>query len=274
MNLPCIITALPAESRSFIEHFKLQGQDLNGLQLYTSDHCLLLQTGIGKLAAAGKVAAILQERPDITGIINVGIAGCDAPLGTQLVAGCVEDAGSGKRWFPHLPPLRALPDLKSVVLQTHDKPETHYQSGVAFDMEAAGVFSAARGRLDSSSVQSVKVVSDNQSSLVTAIDKAQVFNWMASCIPTVDTIIKYLQDPIVDQVRQVDAFTASLAQQMHFTATQMHQLHRMTTQHLTLCSILPVLDSSDSTAKAMLQRLKSEIAAIPLSYTSTSATQV
>ena len=270
MNLPCIITALPAESRPFIEHFKLQGQDINGLHLYTSDRCLLLQTGIGKLSAASKVAAALQERPDITGIINVGIAGCDAPLGTQFMAGCVEDAGTGKRWFPHLPPLRALPDLKSVIVQTHDKPETTYKSGIAFDMEAAGVFSAARGKLDSSAVQSIKVVSDNQSSQVTAIDKAQVVIWMTSCIPAVDIMIDYLEDPTLDQVRQVDEFTASLAQKMHFTVTQTHQLHRMTTRHVTLCSSLPVINSIDTTAKAMLQRLKNELEAVPLDYTSAS----
>lgn len=268
MNLPCIITALPAESRPFIEHFKLQGREINGLQLYTSERCLLLQTGIGKLAAASKVSATLQECPDITGIINVGIAGGDAPLGTQLVAGCVEDAGSGKRWFPHLPPLRSLPHLKSAVVQTHDKPQIHYKTGIAFDMEAAGVFSAARGKLDSSTVQSIKVVSDNHSSLVTAIDKAQVLNWMASCIPAVDIMIDYMTDPIIDQVRQADEFTALVARQLHFTVTQTHQLHRMTTQHLTLCSSLPILNGSDATAKAMLQRLKNELAAVPLSYTS------
>jgi len=269
MNLPCIITALPAESRPFIEHFKLQGREINGLQLYTSDRCLLLQSGVGKLAAAGKVAATLQECPDITGIINVGIAGGDAPLGTQFVAGCVEDAGSGKRWFPHLPPLRSLPELKSVVVQTHDKPETQYKTGIAFDMEAAGIFSAARGKLDSSTVQSIKVVSDNQSSLTSAINKAQVLNWMASCMPSVDIMIDYMADPILDQERQVDEFTASVARQLHFTVTQMHQLHRMTTQHLTLCSSLPMLNGSDATAKAMLKRLKNELAAVPLSYTST-----
>ena len=267
MNLPCIITALPAESRRFIEHFKLQGQDINGLQLYTSDHCLLLQTGMGKLAAASKVAATLQERPEITGIINVGIAGCDAPLGTQLVAGCVEDAGTGKRWFPHLPPLRALPDSQSVMVQTHDKPETHYKNGIAFDMEAAGIYSAARGKLDSSAVQCIKVVSDNPSSQVSSMDKAQILNWMASCIPAIDAMIEYIKDPLLNHVNQVDEFVASIAGQMHFTVTQTHQLHRMTTQHLTLCDTLPVFDNADATAKAMLLRLKNELAVIPLSYT-------
>ncbi len=265
MNLPCIVTALPAESRPFFEHFKLQGRELNGLQLYSCERCLLLQTGVGKLAAASKMAALLQECPDITGVVNLGIAGADAPIGTQLVAGCVEDAGSGKRWFPHLPPLRALPDLKSVVVQTHDKPETQYKNGIAFDMEAAGIFSAARGKLDSSSVQCIKVVSDNHSSLVSAIDKSQVFNWMASCIPVVDIMIDLMADPIRDQVRQVDEFTESAAQKVHFTVTQLHQLHRMTTQHLTLCSSLPTLYGSD--AKSILQRLKDELAATPLSYT-------
>lgn len=273
MNLPCIITALPAESRPFIEHFKLQGQVVNGLQLYTSDHCLLLQTGIGKLSAASKVAATLQEHSAITGVINVGIAGCDAPIGTQLVAGCVEDAGSGKRWFPHLPPLRALPDLQSIVVQTHDKPETNYKNGIAFDMEAAGIFSAARGKLDSSVVQSIKVVSDNPASQITTIDKAQILNWMESCIPTIETMINYLKDPLLDQAQQVDEFVASLTQQTHFTVTQTHQLHRMTTQHLTLSGSLPALDSSDATAKAMLLRLKSVLAAIPLNYTLVATTK-
>ncbi len=271
MNLPCIITALPAESRPLIEHFKLQGQEFNGLQLYTSDHCLLLQTGIGKLSAASKVAAALQERSDITGIINVGIAGCDAPLGTQVVAGCVEDAGSGRRWFPHLPPLRSLPNVKSVVVQTHDKPEIEYKKELAFDMEAAGIFNAARGKLDSSAVHSIKVVSDNKKSQVTSIDKVQVLNWMASCIPAVEIMIDYLHDPTLAHVHEVDEFVASLSQQIRFTVTQTHQLHRMATQHLTLRGCLPNINSANTTAKAVLLRLKNELANMPLSYTLPSA---
>ena len=266
MNLPCIITALPAESRPFIEHFKLQAHDTHGVRIYASDRCLLMHTGIGKLLAAAKVAALLQERPDVSGIINVGIAGCDAPLGTQLMAGCVEDAGSGKRWYPHLPPLRSLPKLQSITVQTHDKPETTYKSGVAFDMEAAGVFSAARGKLDSSAVQSIKVVSDNCSNTVTQIDKAQVHNWMSSCIPAVDSLIAYLDDPTLKPKRQVDEFVKSIVQKMHFTSTQTHQLHRFATQHLTLCDSLPISSDKDTTAKIMLQRLKKELAAVPLQY--------
>jgi len=266
MNLPCIITALSAESRPLIEHFKLQATELNGLRLHTNEHCMLITTGLGKLSAAASVAAVLQERGDITSVINVGIAGSDAPIGTQLIAGCVEDAGSGKKWYPHLPTLRALPALHTMTVQTHDKPQTQYKPELAYDMEAAGIFNAARGKLDSTAVQCLKVVSDNKSSDISKIKKVQVHQWVSSCIPAVEALIDNFYDPTLVHKAQVNDFVTATTQSVHFTSTQTHQLHRLATQHLTLHCTLPSINTTNTTAKQLLQRIGTELADIKLSY--------
>ncbi len=266
MNLPCIVTALESESRPLIEHFKMRALNTNGLTTYGSDQCLLLQTGIGKLKAAAKVAAMLQSHTEINGIINIGIAGASAPIGTQFVAHCVQDAGSDKLWYPHLPSTRSLPEVQSVTVQTHDKPDFNYSDGIAFDMEAAGVFAAARGKLDSCAVQCIKVVSDNPQNAVCTIKKEHVHRWVASCVNTLESLIQSLKDPTAATTQSVDKFVSSLKCDMHFTATQSHQLHRLTTQYLTLCEALPTLTRDDINAKALLKRLNDEVAAVTIRY--------
>lgn len=244
----------------------MQAVEQNGLRLHINEHCMLMTTGLGKLSAAAGVAALLQERSDITGIINVGIAGSDAPLGTQLLAGCVEDAGTGKKWYPHLPAVRALPRLQTVTVQTHDQPCAQYTPELAFDMEAAGIYNAARGKLDSSAVQCIKAVSDNLSSDISTINKTLVHDWMAACVPTIEAVIDYLDDPTIGHKKLVNEFVSTLTSTMHFTSTQTHQLHRLATQHLTLCESLPSINSADTTAKQLLQRIHNTIANVELDY--------
>ncbi len=266
MSLPCIVTALESESRAFIQHFNMRARETNGLRTYISNDCILLQTGIGKLNSAANVAALLQSDVKVNGIVNIGIAGACAPLGTQLIAHCVKDAGSGKLWYPHLPPSRSLPVAQSVTVQTHDKPELKYIDGVAYDMEAAGIFSAARGKLDSCAVQSVKVISDNPDSSTSQITKELVHQWMESSIEIVETLIQSFNDPTAAAVQTVENFVSSLQDTLHFTATQSHQLHRLTTQYLTLRECLPTLRSEDINAKTLLKRLNDEVAAVNVRY--------
>ena len=116
MSAICIITALPAESRVFIDAFNLKPILDHGWRLYGEEKYLLLQTGIGKLKAAAAVSALLHSRKDITTLINAGIAGGHLPVGKAVIANRVTDSGTGASWYPHMPPLRVL----SCLLYTSD----------------------------------------------------------------------------------------------------------------------------------------------------------
>jgi len=91
MQSICLITALPAEARPLISHFGLQARGHRHLRLYRGDFGYLLQCGAGKLNAAASTAAMMQALPDINAVINVGIAGCQQPLGQTLVAHGVQE---------------------------------------------------------------------------------------------------------------------------------------------------------------------------------------
>jgi len=105
MNHICIVTALPAESRVFIDALRLKPILDHGWRLYGNSEYLLLQTGLGKLKAAAAVSALLHTRHDIRAIINVGIAGGITQIGDTFLAHQIIDQGSGDNWYPHLPSL-------------------------------------------------------------------------------------------------------------------------------------------------------------------------
>jgi len=143
MSTICIVTALPAESRAFIDAFKLKPILDYGWRLYGEEKYILLQTGMGKLKAAAAVSALLHTRKDITILINAGIAGGPLPLGSSVIASKVTDRGSGASWYPHMPPQRVMQGIDNMALETLDEPSSDYQDNKIFDMEAAGIMSTA-----------------------------------------------------------------------------------------------------------------------------------
>lgn len=189
----CLVTALSSEARPLIEHYSLSRQTLSGRPVYASEKCLLLQTGIGKLNAAAATAALLQALPDIDSIINIGIAGGTDPRSSVVLATAIADAGSGKRWYTQLPPEHCLPAALNRVVCTLDKPDSAYQDGTVFDMEAAGIFAAATQWLDSSRVHSLKVISDTPEQPFTRLDKNDIPGLVKQMIESIDALMLHLR---------------------------------------------------------------------------------
>lgn len=270
MSLVCIITALPAESRVFIDALKLRHVQSRGLRLYASEQYVLLQTGLGKLRAAAATGALLQSRPDITAIINTGVAGAAAEVGSLFLAHQVVDAASGVQWFPHLPPQRQVDRVPTARLLTLDKPSSEYLDGTLFDMEAAGVFMAASTWLSNDAMHSVKVVSDNASQPLTAFEPVQAVALMAACLPLVTQLADWHQQSWHSEAASgiLQECCDAIESRVRHTVSDRHQLNRLVQQYLTLTGETPDLASLQqlSSARDVRGHLQTALHDTPLTY--------
>ena len=270
MSLVCIITALPAESRIFIDSLKLKPILDHGWRLYGNSEHLLLQTGLGKLKSAAATSAVLHRRDDIRAVINVGIAGGTEAIGTQLLAHCIVDQGSGFRSFPHLPPQRVVSSLPSTTVETLDRPSDDYKNGVCFDMEASGIFSAASPYLSSGSVQCLKVISDNPDTPLGEFKKEDVTALVSSTIPTINSLLDWyaLKDNQSVIEAEVQHLVSTLTSKCHHSVNDKHQLSRLLFQYHALTGELPVLIEAQTihSAASLRAHLNTLIRENPLRY--------
>lgn len=264
----CLIVALPAEARPFIKYFGLRAMNHPHLRLYQGDSGYLLQCGVGKLNAASGTATMLQYLPDVAAIINVGIAGSDLPIGDTVIAHCVQDQASQQQWFPHLPPVRKLAGVGSVQILSVDKPATDYSPEYAFDMEASGIFNAAAKVLDLAFVHSIKVISDNNQSDIQQINANSVVEQIGNAVQSVEKMMQSLPFDTMPLSESVNALSASLIEQLHYTTTETHTLKQLLHRYNALSGDLPTAQSllNLNSAKAVRQHLLSDINDARISY--------
>ena len=100
------------------------------------------------------------------GLINVGCC-CAAgiPKGTVLVINSVRNEQTGKTYYPDI---LFAHDEREASLVTSDKIVTDPEPGVAYDMEGALIAEEVPGRMRSSGLLIVKVVSDDGSNIPNA----------------------------------------------------------------------------------------------------------
>ena len=270
MNFTCIVTALPAESRVFIDAFKLRPILDHGWRLYGNSEHLLLQTGLGKLKAAAAVSALLHTRQDIRTIINAGIVGGSAQVGTTFLAHQIIDGGSMEKWYPHLPPQRVVDSIPTLAIETLDKPSSEYRAEVLFDMEAAGIMSAASYYLSTDAVQFVKVISDNNDAPIETFNPATVTTLMQATVPIVKNITQwYAENKHISELSlSIAALHESIVASVHHTSTEKHQLLRLLQQHHALAGVLPSASEllNATTGSQLIKLLKTINAAFPLTY--------
>ena len=75
----CITTALHAEARPLIEHFKLkQDTTSHAVRIYRSESVSLTVGGVGKVKSAVAATCLLAQTPLLGRVtaLNIGIAGC------------------------------------------------------------------------------------------------------------------------------------------------------------------------------------------------------
>lgn len=270
MSRLCLITALPAESRPLLDTLKLRQAREKHLRLYESERYLLLETGLGKLRSAATTAALLQCRQDIGSVVNIGIAGGRFAYGQSVIAHHVCDEASGAQWYPHLPCAAVFREMASASINTLDAPSTQYRNGVLFDMEAAGIFSAASTYLSTSQIHSVKVVSDNPENGVQAINKAVVNTLLQEAMHKIIPLLDVLEEQPGMQSAQPGTELGQLVEQtcarVHHTINDEIQLRTLLQQHVNLSGHLPAIPTSALTAKDIRNTLGTELSTLPFNY--------
>ena len=211
---------------------------------------------------------MLQYLPDVAAIINVGIAGSEHPVGDTVIAHSVKDQSSDQQWYPHLPPVRQLPGLKSVQVITVDKPADDYSPESAFDMECAGVFSAAAKVLDLSFVQSIKVISDNSHSSIEDISSNSVIEYISNAVPAVEQLMQSLPFDTLPSSDAVNTLSSLLTEKIHYTTTETHTLNQLLHRYNALVGSMPCKKSllNLNNAKSIRRQLMSDIDNVRISY--------
>lgn len=270
-----LIVALPAEARPLIDHFKLKSVESDVYRRYSSESIALVETGIGKLNAAGATAATLGVLKQVQGrlpvCLNVGLAGSALPIGTLLTAHSVVDQASGKKWFPQLTwKSNQSSKTSSVQVLTVDAPREEYESTIAFDMEAAGVFSSAVKFTTLEFIQSLKIVSDNTESPVSAINKSFASDLIEQQRDSIEHAVIQLTS-LANALPDTQASTQllnNLCRNIRCSATQKSILQSLLRQYQTCFDTLPPHETIESYthAKALISFLESSVAAAPRAY--------
>jgi len=139
---------MTAEARPLVDAFRLRALPQRGLDAWIGDGVCLVQTGMGAQRAAARLSALLTVQTGIDAFINVGVAGGDRPIGEVILADTILDNTSGKRWFPHLPPMHIASDVNNCSVVTVTEPCNEYRPDCVFDMEAAATAAVATQHTD------------------------------------------------------------------------------------------------------------------------------
>ena len=194
-----ITTALHAEARPLIEHFKLK-QDTTShvVRIYRSESISLTVGGVGKVKSA-VAATCLLARPQAPGrvtALNIGIAGCtqeknaDAvQIGDLFLINKIIDHATGRESFPDI---LSVSGARENVVTTLDRPlnrsdGTTVADGLV-DMESSGFYQATATFLAPHQIGCIKIVSDFLE--VERFERDWIGNLIAQQIPSIEKLIE------------------------------------------------------------------------------------
>lgn len=266
----CLVTALPVESRPLLDALKLKQHNARHLKLYSSDEFFLLETGVGKLSAAANIGSVLQFDRDISGIVNVGIAGGLFNYSQVIIAHHVQDSATGTQWYPHLPAHPSVRQLISASVQTVDQPSTQYLENTVFDMEAAGIYTAASRYLSGSCIHCIKIVSDNSRQSIDSIDKKTVLTLLTRSLPTILPVLDALREHASSLHYRQPVLMGKLIEDtlrnVHHSKNDEQLLRELVQRHWNLSGQLPVIDNQSASANTIRRFLNESLDRLPLVY--------
>jgi adenosylhomocysteine nucleosidase len=220
------IVALPSEAAPLIDALRLSRcTRTSGVKLYQRDNFRLIVCGVGKIAAATAVGYIAgTEQADTQHIwLNVGIAGHSSlPKGSVGIAHQVTDKATGTT---HYPAFVFRAPCASYALVCHDAPTTTYAGDAMCDMESVGFFAAATRFSTVEFIHSIKIISDNSTADIKAINRTNIRQMIEAHVALVVSFANLLEDIAVTHLTPAIPLPLdSLLARWHFTATQKTQL--------------------------------------------------
>lgn len=252
------VTALEAEARPFIQHYRLKrdpaarafqvfrrgvfrGEGAGGGDAAGGGDVALVISGIGKVSAAAATAFLAATEGRGQAVwLNVGVAGhATRAVGEAILAHKIRDAASGRTFYP---PLVLEPPCASDPLTTVDVPETRYASPGAYDMEASGFYPTACRFSSAELVHCLKIVSDGPAASVHHLTLQRVrelvaeqvdlvAGWAESCRPLAAELAGLAADP---------PDLASCRERFRFTVSELVELRRLLVRRRTLAPASPL----------------------------------
>lgn len=223
-----LITALDAEARPLIEHYRLKRCYDLPFTVYRNDSVLLLVTQMGSKNAMMAVSALLgYALPSVNDIlINIGICGApeEFPIGEALLIHQI--INRDRCYYPDILYSHSLHESSLMCLDTPQ--ETRLNTPV--DMESSGIFQAASRFFKLHKIAFLKIVSDHfQPETVT---KEGTITLIKDHIATIESLISQL-----NSVRTtISLFTPQERTQIehlktHFTKSQGDAIEDALTYH-------------------------------------------
>jgi len=211
---------------------------------------------------------MLEVLPNTKAIVNIGIAGADLPLGKVVIASEVRDAGNGKFWHPHLPPINKLPAIETTKILTVESPSNNYTASTAFDMEASGIVHAATKKLDLAFVHCLKVISDNPDNNVDTITAQSASKNIEQAIPAIVKLCEALPFDTQSNNSDVNDLFRNLTTRLHYTQTEQHKLRELLNRHSALMGYVPEASDFDNekTARDVRAVLHHALQNAPIMY--------
>jgi adenosylhomocysteine nucleosidase len=220
-----VFCALACEAKPLVQAWKLKKlAQKHPFAIYANHDCLVVITGIGKIAMASAVGYTLalyaNTRQPV--LLNIGIAGHRFySLGSIYQADKIVDSDTGKNYYPQLPFSVAC---ATHAVATQSRPCKDYADDYLYDMEASAFFEAAIKFVSSELIHCLKIVSDNSQSPLENIDEHWVEECCAQQINVIDTLIRQLgllkqSIPALDE-----QLYEQLCEEFHFTATNAAKL--------------------------------------------------
>ncbi len=272
MNEPLVhlITALPAEAKPAASWFNLKRVlPESGFPVYRNEHIALVISGVGKANAAAATAFLFARYgcPRDRIWINLGIAGhASLDIGTPLLAHSIEDAASGRRWYP---PLAIHAPCTTAGLQTLDRPDFDYGRDGAFDMEASGFYATAVRFSSAELVHCLKLVSDNAGHSGHGLSADDVYALMGSQLDVLDELLERLGwlTNQLHEIRVPEEVLTRYLESWRFTESQRHQLKDLLARWNTLApgvEMWPQHVHGLRGAKDVLRQLRRHIDDLPV----------
>lgn len=212
-----LITALDAEARPLVEHYRLKRDFTLPYTLYANDTTVLLVTQPGTVNAMMATSALLGWRIPSAGDILINIGICAAPLdcaiGEPLL---IHQILYGERRY--YPDILYPHDLRESALLCLDTP-ADTPLDVPVDMESTGVFVAAAKFFKLHQIAFLKIVSDHFKP--DAVSKEGAIELIRSRTQTLDYLIASMQRAVADQPLFSEAQRENIEEwKQHFTAAQ------------------------------------------------------
>ena len=259
-----LVVALWSEAKPLIARLGLRPASPRApFRHHRRDDVALVVSGVGKTLSAAATAYLFAaegERRDRPWI-NVGIAGhATAAVGTGLLANKVEDAGSGRVWYP-CPVFD--PPAPTVTVRTVDRVQPEYPPDAACDMEAAGFCAAASRFASSELIHVYKVVSDGPGTDLATLTAERVVELVTPHTGEVERLVKVttaLADEIAAALPEIDV--EPWLERWRFTVSQRRRLEKLLARLAVVASGSPVVtdlaaDAGD--ARAVLTRLEEAV---------------